>query len=121
MLVVALASVRRDGVAVGAGARIATRSCDERPLAGAGVNLKSLSDKPLPASEAASLGSEFAGVNDATGSKLRAIAGAAFVVGGPGKAGLSMRPGGATAASSLASFRLASLNTTDELPVRESI
>ena len=75
------------------------------------MNLKSVSDSPLPASEAASLGSAFAGVNEATGSKLNETAGARFLVAVAAKAGVSMRPATATAASSFASFRLASLNT----------
>ena len=41
---------------------MATRTCEGRPFAGAGVNLKSVSDRLLPASAAASFGSAFAGV-----------------------------------------------------------
>src|SRR2546423_14352917 len=45
-------------------ARIATRTCDGRPLAAAGVNLKSVSARPLPDSVAASLGSALPGVKE---------------------------------------------------------
>src|SRR5439155_8564010 len=105
-------------------ARIATRTCDGRPFAGAGVNLKSVSASPLPASAAASLGSALAGVKEEIGSKLRETAGGRFfefaVV---ANAGVSTSPPAASAASNLASVRLLSVNklTNSLLPSRYSL
>ncbi len=56
-------------------ARIATRSCEGRPLAAAGVNLKSAIEPCLPAKIAASRGSAEAGVKVEIRSKLNEIAG----------------------------------------------
>ena len=89
--------------AEGARARIATRICDGRPLAAAGVNLKSESDDPRPAKAAASRGSALAGVKVETGSKLTATAaGLAFFARGAARAGDSTRPAAANAVASLA-------------------
>src|SRR6185437_11257566 len=91
-------------------ARIATRTCDGRPLAGAGVNLKSVSERLLPARAAASFGSALAGVNEDKVSKLSDTAGGRFFVLVAANAGVSTRPTAASAAASLASLFEASLN-----------
>jgi hypothetical protein len=105
------------GVGAVVRARIATRTCDGRPLAGAGVNLKSVSDRLRPASAAASLGSALAGVKEEIGSKLSDTAGGRFfVVVLAANAGVSTRPPAARAASSLACFRCANVNNA-KLPV----
>src|SRR5688572_12380011 len=79
-------------------ARIATRTCDGRLLAAAGVNLKSVRERPRLATEAASLGSAPPGVKVERGSKLTATAGA-FLFTGAATAGDSKRPTAETAAS----------------------
>src|SRR5689334_672407 len=89
---------------------MATRTCEGRPLAGAGVNLKSVRERPLPASEAASFGSAFAGVNDERLSKLSEIAGGRFFALVAANAGVSTRPAAASAAAILASFRATRLS-----------
>ena len=68
------------GVAAGAEdesprARIATRTCEGRPLGAAGVNLKSPIDVPRLANAAASFGSAVAGVKLLIGSKVSETAG----------------------------------------------
>jgi hypothetical protein len=97
-----LASAVRLAISVSGRARIATRTCDGRLFAAAGVNLKSVSDRPLLANEAASLGSAPAGVKVDRGSKLMETAGAFFFVGVAANAGDSKRPTADTAASSFA-------------------
>src|SRR5215211_3955311 len=82
-------------------ARIATRICDGRLFAAAGVNLKSVSDRPRLPNDAASFGSAPAGVKVERGSKLTATGGAFFFA-GAAAAGDSTRPTAETAASSLA-------------------
>ena len=103
--------------AVGAGAftraRIATRTCDGRPLAGAGVNLKSVSERLLPARAAASFGSAFAGVNEDRLSRLSETAGGRFLLAPVASAGVSASPAAATAASSWAYRLLARLSKND--------
>src|SRR5215213_7629225 len=84
---------------------MATRSCDGRPFAVAGVKRKSVSDKGLLAKAAASRGSPLAGVKEEIGSKLTAMAAGRFLAaaGVPvASAGDSTRPAAATAAASLA-------------------
>ena len=81
-------------------ARIATRTCDGRLLAAAGVNLKSVSDSPWLPNEAASLGSAPAGVKVESESKLTATGGAFFLT-GAAIAGDSKRPTAEPAASNL--------------------
>jgi hypothetical protein len=71
------------------------------------VNLKSVSDSPRPPSEAASLGSALAGVKEAIGSKLSETAGGRFFAVLAAKAGVSIRPPAASAASRLAFFLFA--------------
>ena len=104
--------------------RMATRTCDGRPLAGAGVNLKSVSASPLPAKAAASLGSAFAGVKEEIGSKLTDTAGARFLVAVVANAGVSISPPAASAARSLASFRFAifskSVNSLSSSPYSQN-
>src|SRR5687767_2622488 len=91
---------------------MATRTCEGRPLAGAGGNLKSVSDRLLPAIEAASLGSALAGVKAKTGSALsETAAGRFFDVLLLATAGVSTRPPAASAASNPALFDLANVNT----------
>src|SRR6185437_6127737 len=98
-------------------ARTATRTCEGRPFAGAGVNLKSVSARPLPARAAASFGSAFAGVKEETGSKLSEIELGRFFVGDPvANAGVSTRPAAASAATILPPLRSATLGTF-QLPV----
>ncbi len=89
--------------AAGVRALIATRICDGRPLAAAGVNLKSVSDDPRPAKAAASRGSALAGVKVDTGSKLSATA-AGRLAGPAARAGDSTRPAAANAVTSSAIF-----------------
>src|SRR3954452_7718290 len=89
-------------------ARVATRTCEGRFLAAAGVNLKSVSASALPDRAAASLGSALAGVKEETGSKLNVTAGACFFVGIPvAIAGVSTRPAAAAAATNLDPVRFA--------------
>jgi hypothetical protein len=89
---------------------MATRTCDGRPFAGAGVNLKSVSDRPLPASAAASFGSALAGVKEESSSKLSETAGARYFDFVAANAGVSTRPAAASAATHLASFLVARLS-----------
>ena len=91
-------------------ARIATRTCEGRPLAGAGVNWKSVSDKPRPPRAAASFGSALAGVKEEIGSKLSDTAGGRFLTVVAANAGVSTRPAAASAATTFASFRCASFS-----------
>src|SRR5579884_2611878 len=101
-------------------ARIATRTCDGRPFAGAGVNLKSVRARLFPANAAASLGSPLAGVKEEIGSKLNDTAAGRFLELVAATAGVSTRPPAANAASTLASFLWAIFSTSEPL-VRESI
>src|SRR4051794_31427726 len=92
-------------------ARIATRTCDGRPLAAAGVNLKSDSDRLLPASTAARRLSPLAGVNEEIGSKLKEMGAGRFLLAVVvANAGVSTRPAAASATTSFASERLIALS-----------
>src|SRR5205085_9942423 len=90
------------------------RSCDGRPLAAAGVNLKSVRASGRLANAAASRGSPLAGVKEEIGSKLTATP-AGFFLPWSGllaaSAGDSTSPAAASAATSLAPFEARTLST----------
>ncbi len=75
------------------------------------MNLKSVSDRPLPARAAASLGSALAGVKEEIGSKLSETAGARFFDSLAANAGDRTSPAAASAATSLTSFLRAKFST----------
>ena len=74
------------------------------------MNLKSVNERPRPASAAASLGSALAGVKEEIGSKLSATAGGRFFAVVAANAGVSTRPAAAIAATSLASLLCVNFN-----------
>ena len=102
-------------------ARIATRTCDGRPLAGAGVNLKSVSDSALPANAAASLGSALAGVKEEIGSKLSETAAGCFLVTCCRDRRRQHETARGECRQQLGFLPMRELQHNDELPVHESI
>src|SRR5688572_72215 len=103
-------------------ARIATRSCDGRPLLAAGVNLKSLAEGARPANAAARRGSAVAGVKVEILSRLRAIAGGRRLesLAPAANAGGKARPATTSVASSFPPFERLDANTP-HTPVRQRI
>src|SRR5690349_2043708 len=95
---------------------MATRSCDGRPLAAAGVKWKSVSDSGLLAKAAARRRSPLAGVKDEIGSKLTATGAGRFfaeVVLLVANAGDSMRLAAARAVTNFADFEARAINKSE--------
>jgi hypothetical protein len=99
-------------------ARMATRTCDGRLFAAAGVNLKSPSADAPPLRRAASRGSAVAGVNVIIGCALKAMRGARGFE-SAASAGDSKSPATPRVAATLVALERRKLRTF-ELPVRQA-